>query len=192
MNNVWDPLAAEIALIKRPDIQEFVKFALTVAPPYFWQDPASKSGKYHPTRSRAAGGIVHHTRLVVYFANSLVESMGCEAWRDEIIAAALLHDSFKNGDGTTKYGTNWAAHGQNLAGHLRRQAAWQQVSGEGPNSSVAPHIAKVLDLCARHMGKWSGTAPRPASMEDWCVHIADMIASRKLVNIDQFDENKVP
>jgi len=185
MSNVWEPLEQEIRMIVKPDIQEFVKFALESAPAYFWTDPASKSGRYHPTKSRQVGGIVHHTRLVVYFANSLVESMGCEHWRDEIIAAALLHDAFKNGDGTTKYGTNWSAHGVNLRGWLESKPKWQSFA------NIAS-VNKILDLCGKHMGKWGGTAPRPGAMEDWLIHIADMIASRRLVNIDQFDENKVP
>jgi len=185
MSDIWEPLETEIRSIVNPEIQAFAKFALSAAPAYFWTDPASKSGKYHPTKSRQPGGIVHHTRLVFYLANELVESMGCEAWRDEIKAAALLHDAYKNGDGTTKYGTNWAAHGQNLRGWLQSKPEWAKFAGK-------PGVDKVLSLCATHMGKWGGFAPRPASMEDWLLHIADMIASRKLINVDQFDESKVP
>jgi 23S rRNA maturation-related 3'-5' exoribonuclease YhaM len=185
MANVWEPLEQEIRMIVNPEIQDFVKFALEAAPAYFWTDPASKSGRFHPTKSRGPGGIVHHTRLVVYFAMQLLESMGCEAWRDEIIAAALLHDAYKNGDGTTKYGVNWAMHGVNLAGHLKKQAGYGRFA-------LKVSADKILDMCGKHMGKWGGAAPRPSAMEDWLLHIADMIASRKLVNIEQFDESKVP
>ena len=183
--NVWEPLEAEIKMITNPELRTFVEFALENAPAYFWIDPASKSGRYHPTKSRQVGGIVHHTRMVVYFANALVESMGCEHWRNEIIAAALLHDSFKNGDGLTKYGTNWSAHGANLRGWLEKKSRWGHFADN-------PSVQKTLDLCSKHMGKWGGSAPRPSSMEDWLLCTADMVASRKLVNIDQFDETKVP
>jgi hypothetical protein len=185
---VWEPLRKELDYIKSPGIREFVEWALTQAPAYFWTESAAKSGKYHPTKSRGPGGIVHHTRMVVYFALGLIESMECEAWRDEIIAACLLHDSFKNGDGLTKYGTNWAAHGANLRGWLVSKPEWQAYYYE----SFRPIIDKILDMTAKHMSRWGGSAPRPASREDWVVATADYISSRKLVNIEHFDEEKIP
>ena len=185
MNNVWDPLANEINLIKRPDIRQFVQFALEAAPAYFWTVPASTSGKYHPTKCRQPGGLVHHTRMVVYFVSSLMISMECEHWHDELIAAAILHDAYKNGDSLSVRSGNWSAHGANLRGLLQRQGWW---AGYGHEQ----YVNKILDLTARHMQKWGGSAPRPASMEDWCLAISDYVASRKLVNIDQFDESKVP
>jgi hypothetical protein len=187
MNEAWLPLSAEINLIKNPSIVAFVQFALESAPAYFWTVPASTSGKYHPTKCRAPGGLVHHTRMVVYFVSHMMLSMHCEAWHDELIAAAILHDMYKNGDNPKKFmGQNhWAAHGMHLAGHLQRQAGWAHWAG---NASVN----KILDLTARHMQHWGGAAPRPASMEDWCLALADYVSSRKLVNIEQFDESKIP
>ena len=187
MSEVWEPLAEEINLIGRPDIKAFVKFALESAPDYFWTVPASTSGKYHPEECRKPGGLVYHTRMVVYFVQGLMISMECEAWRDELIAAAILHDVYKNGDGTTKYGANWSAHGVNLAGHLRKQARWGAMSGEH-GGTISPAVAKILDLTARHMQKWGGNAPRPASMEDWCLAIADYISSRKCVKLTAFKD----
>lgn len=187
---VWTPLLQEINGISREDLRNFVKFGLSAAPAYFWTVAASTSGKYHPPECRKTGGLVHHTRMVVYFVKALMVSMECEIWRDELIAAAILHDAYKNGDDPNdrRGMAYWSAHGVHLRGLLERQADWTKWQGPDTFSSVN----KVLDMCARHMHRWGPKEWQPATREDWCLAIADYVASRKLVNIVELDENKAP
>lgn len=65
-------------------------------PEYFWTKPSSSTGKYHPFDERGKFGLVLHTCRVTKVVDDLcvaAEIIGSD--RDNLIVAAILHDSFK-------------------------------------------------------------------------------------------------
>jgi HD superfamily phosphohydrolase YqeK len=189
---VWKPLEREVMLIGNELLRGFVQSSLQAAPAYFWTVPASTSGKYHPPCSRGPGGLVHHTRLVVYFVRELARGLGLEAWMDELTAAAILHDMYKNGDNPddrTRGMAHWSAHGLHARGYIEARVLGGPVeTAWGNNPEFCRQVNKVFELMARHMGPFGGTAPACVTREDFCLYIADYISSRKLVNITSLDE----
>lgn len=57
----------EISHIKNPDVKKLTKEVLKNADDWFFIEPASSSGKYHPEFALDPGGLVMHTKTVVYF-----------------------------------------------------------------------------------------------------------------------------
>ena len=63
----------ELELIKDEKLRAFIDFYLSNrVPSYFWEIGASASGKYHPPFSQGNGGLVRHTKAVVYFCDELM------------------------------------------------------------------------------------------------------------------------
>jgi hypothetical protein len=91
-------LDEEVGQIDDPSIRLFVTKALEQVPSYFWHVPASASGRFHPLDTLGEGGLVLHTKRVVYLATEIAKIFKIdEAKLDVLRAAAILHDSFKNG-----------------------------------------------------------------------------------------------
>jgi len=184
----WEIFFREVNNIKDENIKNFVKDAFDYAPAYFWTIAASRTGKYHPPDDVKVGGLVHHTKKVCYFAKELIVAMQCEQYADEIQAAALIHDLYKNGI-SEKIKTSmdeWSAHGLNLKKYIEQETyGGKTVEELFPDPAVQQKILKVLDLAARHMGKWGPETHPPVKREDWLLHIADYVSSRKLVVIEE-------
>jgi hypothetical protein len=56
----------EINDIEDEKLKRFTINLLLGAPEYFYTVPASSSKKYHPPFTRSEGGLIKHTRLVVF------------------------------------------------------------------------------------------------------------------------------
>ena len=88
----------ELNLISNSAIREFAKACIKAAPDYVFVDcPSSSSGAYHPVDELSGDGTVLHTKRVFALAYELSRGFDCEHHRDEICAAALLHDMAKQG-----------------------------------------------------------------------------------------------
>ena len=100
--------ANELNDIKDNNLRQFAVQLLTNAPEYFFTVPASSSGKYHPYFAREVGGLVKHTRCVIFYAECNAESFNFdEHTKDLAIIAALAHDIKKQGDNNTGSHTVW-------------------------------------------------------------------------------------
>lgn len=71
-------------------------------PDYFFDRPASSSGKYHPTFANTAHGLMLHSLAVVRLADMMFGIYDENQYNDNIhnvvISAAWYHDMFKYGD----------------------------------------------------------------------------------------------
>lgn len=173
----------ELNLIQNPNIRAFTEKCIEQTPDYFYTVPASSTGKYHPEYSLGDGGLIRHTKAVCYFANELLglehnkEKFTADE-RDMIIAAAILHDSYKYGDVKDKY---------TIADH----AAFAAKKISANESELASRIA---DLVLTHMGEWNvdkngkELAPKPTSVTQKFLHECDYLASRKRIAVD-FGDN---
>ena len=67
-----DVFKTELNYIKDSEIREKAIKAINLLPDYFFEVPASSTGKYHPTFSQGEGGLVRHTKAAVNIANELL------------------------------------------------------------------------------------------------------------------------
>ena len=139
----------------------------------FYQHPASLSGKYHRPDECVPGGLVLHTCRVMKMALHAAERHALSPEeRDYVVGAAAIHDLVKFGE---RWGVGEAArraafknHGPGLItwGHL---AIWP---------AVTPEQATLLEVAARHNGRWSPEGYEPLTPMEIALHEADFYASR--------------
>lgn len=175
----------EINLIVNEDLRMAVKSYMDEeTPDYFWTDGASSSGKYHPKFAQGEGGLVRHTKAVVMFAEELLRMSSYtymkEEYKDYVIAACLVHDTRKYGNGSEMDKTVYKDHAANAA---KAFEAWcLDECGFQPSEFL-------LNAIRSHMGQWSTEKEdRPFTNIDRCVHMADYMASRSFIDIPQITE----
>lgn len=170
----------EINLIKDEELRSFIADYLDKnVPAYFWTDGASSSGKYHPQFSQGEGGLVRHTKAVVMFAEELLRMSSFmymkDRWKDYVIAACILHDTFKYGFTDEPNKDEYRNHAKNAA------SQFAEAFYEFYEYDVSELLTNAI---AAHMGQWSTDKDdRPQTPIDRCVHLADYIASRAFMDI---------
>src|SRR3712207_7076086 len=84
---------SEIEAIKDISIKQFTIKALESLPEYFWEVPASSTGKYHPQYALGEGGLARHTKGAVKIALELFNNHTVQDFtsiqKDMIISALL-------------------------------------------------------------------------------------------------------
>ena len=96
-------LSYEVAQIDDDEIRNFVKMTLDNVDPIHRIKPASSTGKYHPKYAAGEGGLIRHTKVVVRNIIELIRATpAIECEKDELIAAAIIHDMWKYPEGDRK------------------------------------------------------------------------------------------
>ena len=98
----------EINYIKNNKYKEVAKKLIELLPDYFFEIPASSTGKYHPNFAQNEGGLVRHTKVAVRMCYELANnnSIGYSFTSDEkdlMIIALIMHDGLKSGLPKEKY-----------------------------------------------------------------------------------------
>lgn len=181
INDRLQLFANELNDIKDNNLRQFAVQLLTNAPEYFFTVPASSSGKYHPYFAREVGGLVKHTRCVIFYAECNAESFNFdEHTKDLAIIAALAHDIKKQGNNNTGSYTVWE-HPELAYNYVLET---QKTNTNLISVEDATIIANAI-LC--HMGKWQHDAqftrgkksfPLPVTLFDYAIQSADYMASR--------------
>lgn len=167
--------------INNDKIREWTKdWLLNETPDYFWEIPASSTGKYHPKYAVEKGGLVKHTKAVFQIA---LDQLDDGVWgfddteRDIILSAILLHDTRKSG--VPKQDYTVSNHATLVADAIRKECK---------KGSLRWQIA---DGIASHMGQWNKdyktdeiVAPVPATELQFFIHLCDYLSSRKYVEIN--------
>ena len=172
----------EIELIANPVIRDFVKECMARVPDYVFEDcPSSSSGKYHPIEELGSDGTLLHTKKVFSLAYELSRALDCETYRDEICAAALLHDLLKQGK--VKSGHTVKEHPQLMADFVA------EVYKEKFKDKLDRESAlKIYYGIFYHYGPWTRRdVKKPMSEfkpEELAVYISDYISSKRFVHID--------
>lgn len=183
----------ELNYIVNEKFRELTKNLLNELPDYFWEVPASSTGKYHPTYSLGKGGLVRHTKAAVKIANSILNDADVYGWtqddNDVAIAALLLHDGFKHGLNHSKY----TVHEHPLiAADFVRSKLDTVIDSDLESRYYYDSVAKAI---ATHMGRWNVSSrsdvvlPLPETTGQDIVHLCDYLASRKFINVDFDDFN---
>lgn len=174
-----DEFIDEIKKIKGEDLRNAALEMIKDVPDYFWTDPASSSGKYHPEISLGEGGLARHSIMTCVIAKDLLESEIFVPYSDEahdlVIVTALFHDIIKYGNKSTKH---------TVFDHplLSSKFVKEHLKKTGIKSSIVDIISKAV---ACHMGKWNTSSyskailPKPATNFERLIHTADYMASRK-------------
>ena len=172
MKNNWKFFEREIGLIEIDDLRDFAKYALDNAPAHFFSAPASASGKFHPKMDLGHGGLVRHTKAVMWFYEEGLRLSSYAYQRDEFKdwgrIACLFHDVDKE---------DYKNHAANGAQFVADR--WFEFFGE-----QAPEL--LLMAMRAHMGQWStNKEDRPYTTLDRLVHLSDYYASRPFINIPE-------
>ena len=175
----------EIENIKNSKIKELVMLTLTQIPDYFFEIPASSSGKYHPSYALREGGLVRHTKAACKIAKDVLEleqyeCLGHEA-KDTIFAALILHDGLKQGDGHSNH--TIVEHPLEIAKLIN--SVNQKYKCVDENT-----LLSIVSAVESHMGQWNKNRsnkevlPKPKTNIQKLVHLFDYLASRKYLIVD--------
>lgn len=172
----------ELNLIGKKGIKDFVKACIAAAPDYVFEDcPSSSSGKYHPIEELGADGTLIHTKKVFAVAYEFSRALDCEHNRDEIVAAAILHDMAKQG---------LCSAGHTVREHPRIMA---KLVADVYNDEFKDKLDKtsanlIYWSVFYHYGPWTEESVRKSlkeyTPEELSVYLADYIASKRFVHIN--------
>jgi hypothetical protein len=176
----------EIAYMEIENIKDFFKQAITLVPDYFFEVPASSSGKFHSSLECGFGGLVYHTRSVAKVANYLVnlqqyKSKLNDVEKDCVICAALLHDCLKHGE-ENKTGFSVHQHPVLAAEFVKTDSRLDETVSDDIRTMIG-------DAIASHSGEWTTSKrskivlPSPQTLVQELVHLSDYIASRGDIHI---------
>ena len=175
----------ELSYIKDNDRRSDLRYLINLLPDYFFEIPASSTGKYHPDLAQGEGGLVRHTKVAVRFAyellnNNTVGAKFTDKDKDLIIMALTLHDGLKSGIDHEKY----TRFDHPLLVSKLIQEHKEELSMEMDD------IRKMCSMIESHMGEWNydnyakkEVLPKPKTAEQRFVHMCDFLASKKFVDV---------
>ena len=168
-----------------------------VVPDYFWVIPASSTGKYHPDQDAGVGGLVRHSRMITEVAIAL---MNLEMWsslkpyEDEIYVACLIHDTWKLGDGVTKYveGKTYSKFEHPVVASRKFYEYIQNYPEV--TDKMKKQCLTICQCVETHMGQWNTNKhsrvvlKKPATPVQKFVHMCDFIAAKNFIgNLDKIE-----
>ena len=167
----------ELSLIKDSNVKKLTKESLKEADDYFFIEPASSSGKYHPEFALGAGGLVLHTKAVVYFLKEILRSEIYdidEFHQDLLILSAIVHDIKKFGDKKNS--------GHTVKNHPELACDFIEMVNKKNKDLLAKKDLKYVQECVKkHMGVFGSDIPK--TDDEKILHLADLIASRREIDI---------
>jgi len=171
----------ELKLIGKKPVRDFVRECIRKVPDYvFTNCPSSSTGKFHPIEELGPDGTILHTKKVFAVAYELSRGLDCEHHRDEICAAALLHDMTKQG--FKRSGHTRKNHPQTMAKLVA------DVYKENSCNMSKESFYIIYNGIFYHYGPWTSDAvSKPVkdfSMEELAVYVADYISSKRFVHVD--------
>lgn len=185
-------------LFENEDIKQFCKKIIDNLPLYWWDVPASSTGKYHPSYALGEGGLMRHSISVVRFVDWFFDleqykEEYTSRERDLLRCAALTHDGRKSGaSDDVKEAFTVFDHPLLMANVIREQIGLNLIEDE--------EIELIAHCIESHMGQWNTSnkkkdegieLPKPSDRYQRLLHLADYLASRKPLEV-QFDDWKKP
>lgn len=175
----------ELSYIKDNDRRSDLRYLINLLPDYFFEIPASSTGKYHPEFASGDGGLVRHTKVAVRIGyellnNNTVGAKFTDKDKDLILMALTLHDGLKSGLEHSKY-TKFDH--PLLVSHFIQEHK-EELSMEMDD------IRKMCSMIESHMGEWTYDSynkkevlPKPKTAEQRFVHMCDFLASKKFLDV---------
>ncbi len=181
----------EISYIKNPRYKENLEILISLLPDYFFEVPASSTGKYHPEFSLGDGGLLRHTKVAVRIANEMfndesITGAYTNSEKDLMLISLIMHDGLKSGLEKSEY-TKFD-HPILVANYIK---------GNKDKLTLKDNeIEFICSVISSHMGPWNTNnysdvvLPKPSTTHQRFVHMCDYLASRKFLNI-KFVNNEV-
>jgi len=173
----------EYNYIKDSKKREDIKYLVSGLPDYFFEIPASSTGKYHPEFVSTEHGLVKHTKVAVRIAYELLNNPGLNNFTDNekdiIIMAIILHDGFKSGKIKEKY-TRFD-HPLIAASYVRENKDMLSLNDD--------EVELLANVISSHMGRWNRdfndneVLPKPKDKYQRFVHMCDYLSSKKFINV---------
>lgn len=187
----WEQFKKEISYIKNPRYQENIKILVDLLPDYFFEIPASSTGKYHPSYALGVGGLVRHVKAAVHLGHVLLENpiTGGKFESDEkdlILMALILHDGLKSGLEKQKY--TQIDHPLLVSNYIKDNKEKLTLTDN--------EIFALTNMIESHMGIWNKdfngneVLPIPVNKYQKFVHMCDFLASKKFIEI-KFENNEI-
>ena len=182
----------EINYVKDASRRKDLKTLISLLPDYFFEIPASSTGKYHPSFALGEGGLVRHTKVAVRIAyellqNNTVGMKFTDKDKDLIIMALTLHDGLKSGTEHSKY---------TKFDHPLLVSKMIMENTDKLSLDI-DDIRKMCSMIESHMGEWTydnyqkkEVLPKPKTAEQRFVHMCDFLASRKFLDV-KFKKNDI-
>lgn len=183
----------EINYVIDSERRKDLKKMIGLLPDYFFEVPASSTGKYHPKFSLGDGGLVRHTKVAVRIAyellkNNTVGTKFSDKDKDLIIMALILHDGVKSGMEHSRY-TKFD-HPLLVSKLL--------MENKSKFSLEIDDLRKICSMIESHMGEWTydnyskkEVLPKPRTAEQRFVHMCDYLASRKFLDVEFGEDGNI-
>ena len=182
----------ELSYLKSDRIKNACLEMTKLLPDYFYEVPASSTGKYHPSYSLGEGGLLRHSKAAMRIGYELLQdpSIGDKYTSDEkdlMLMALLIHDGLKSGNPQEKY-TRFD-HPILMADYL--------MDCEESLGLEVEEIEFLGDVIKTHMGVWTTdyngneVLEKPKTKYQNFVHMCDYLASRKCLLVPFDKENKI-
>ena len=176
----------EYEYIKNDKKKNDIRYLVSKLPDYFFEIPASSTGKYHPDFASTSHGLVKHTKVAVRIAKELLDNPGLNNFtndeKDIIIMALILHDGCKSGMVKEKY-TRFD-HPLIICDLINENRSKLSL-----NDDEVDLLTKII---SSHMGIWNKdyngneVLPIPKDKYQRFVHLCDYLSSKKFIDV-KFD-----
>lgn len=176
----------EYSYIKDNKKREDVKYLVNKLPDYFFEIPASSTGKYHPSFASSENGLVKHTKVAARIAKELLDNPGLNNFKDNekdiIIMAIILHDGCKSG--IVKENYTRFDHPLIVSQLIKENRSSLSLNDE--------EMDLLIRVISSHMGIWNKDyngneiLPIPKDKYQRFVHMCDYLSSKKFLDV-KFD-----
>ena len=179
----------ELELIKDEDLSESLLKIIEMLPEYWFKEPASSTGKYHPEYALGDGGLLRHSKAAMrigyeLLSNPCIGDKYTSREKDLMLMSLLVHDGLKLGIPQEKY-TRFdhpIIMGKFIIDNYKE-------------IGITKEDAEFMDnVIKTHMGPWTTdyngneVLEKPKNKYQSFVHMCDYLASRKCILVP-FDEN---
>ena len=187
--NKEEKFKKELTYIKNQDFKDDICFLINNLPDYFFEVPASSTGKYHPKYATGEAGLLRHTKAAVRIAyellnDPLIGDKYTENEKELMLMSLIIHDGLKSGKEKSKY--TKVEHPLLACQFIKENKSNLKMSDKD--------IEFMCDVISSHMGIWNKdfdgneVLPIPKNKYQNFVHMCDYLASRKAIVLN-FDSN---
>ena len=178
-----DVFNTEINYIKDKRLRDNLVIILNMLPDYFYEVPASSTGKYHPSFSLGEGGLVRHSKVATRIGYTLLNNDSVQNFnsheKDLLLISILIHDGLKCGNPKEEY-TRFD-HPILISNFIKDNMDKLTLEDE--------EIEFVCSCVETHMGQWTTdykgneVLKKPVSKYQRFVHMCDYLSSKKFLDV---------
>ena len=182
----------ELNMIKDKELKESLLKIIEKLPDYWFIEPASSTGKYHPEYATGEGGLLRHSKAAMRIGFELLNdpSIGDKYTnheKDLMLMSLLVHDGLKLGNPKEKY---------TRFDHPILMGKYIIDNKEKLNLKEEDAIF-MNDVIKTHMGPWTTVyngvevLEKPKTKYQNFVHMCDYLASRKCLLVPFDKDNNI-